>query len=278
MPYAGDVQRRNAENIGILSADFQRRHEANFAFGEAMSMYQNLPGLRGFWPLTVFDSLGNAVDTSGHGRLVTSGGDANYPAFGRSNAPFRGWAYNTAVSQGFFYRPDDPGMSITADESYIHDGSEGLTVGCWIYPVAWSDTYNAGLITKWSSGTAKSYALYINTPAGTRPTMAISSDGTVVDFETHSTNLSLTTWYFIAGRFTPSTEISVWVDDDKETNTSSIDDSIYDSSVSFNLMTLYSGTNYVFYGYMALAFVCATNLLDSYIFTLYHQTRAMFSK
>ena len=56
------VQIRNPEQIDLLLGDFQHRNEPNFAWRAVCSMFQALPGLRGFWPCSSLRyTLGNQV-------------------------------------------------------------------------------------------------------------------------------------------------------------------------------------------------------------------------
>lgn len=62
----------NAEQVDALAAHFPRRTEPNFAWGNAMSLMQNLPMLRGLWGFGSVDENGALIDQSGQGRLLSN--------------------------------------------------------------------------------------------------------------------------------------------------------------------------------------------------------------
>ncbi len=46
------TQKRNPENVDLLSADFAMRNEPNVAWGNVISALVNLPGVRAVWPMS----------------------------------------------------------------------------------------------------------------------------------------------------------------------------------------------------------------------------------
>jgi len=282
MPYTPDIQKRNAEMIGILSADFQRRYEANFHFGQACAMYQALPGLRGFWPCSSFDAQGNLIDLSGQGRTLTYAGTPDFYSSAYRPLPI----VHFDGTNDYFYRPDEPGLSITGTESVVNAVHKGLTFGCWVY---WGATmpsdagFDKGVIGKYySSANLRSYMIYGDNPTD-RYNFSISDDGTNVDGVGSGSalaDINQGEFQFVVARFDPSTEIKLWVSDGSVLNT--ITDSttyaeIDDNTSQFNIAAFDNGTASTRANILvSMAFVCCMALPDFYMFTLFHYTRAMF--
>jgi len=287
MPASGDIQRKNAEMEGILSSTFRRRHEQNYAFADAVSMYQALPGLRGFWPTSSFDASGWVYDLSGQGRTLSMAGT---PLYRGSTSGIRPYIEFDGTND-YLYRPDEPGTSITGTESLVASANQGLTLGCW---VSFRDTLpsdasaDKGVITKWlTSSDDRSYGLFGDNPtdrfmfyvssAGTGATSVVVGNGSAL------CDIDPLDWQFVAGRFDPGSELKIWVSTDSVlnsvTNTTSIPASIDDNGSQFNIAAYDDGASATRANILvAMAFLCCMELNDAYIFTLFQQTRAMFGK
>jgi hypothetical protein len=110
------TQEYRAESVENLSTAFPRRAETSFAWGNAISYYLGLPGLRAFWPMSSVNETGNVYDLSGQGRTLTNNNAATFGVYGlQSYATFNG------VNQ-YLSRADEAGLDITGE----------LTMGCWI--------------------------------------------------------------------------------------------------------------------------------------------------
>lgn len=260
------IQRRNAEMVQLLSADFQRRSEPQFALANVISTYLALPGLRGFWPMSNVDENGDTRDLSGENRTLTNN---NTAIFDFANLyPY----VELDGSTQYLDRGSESGLDITGTESYI--GTPGLTLGCWLSP----DTVpaaNIGFVSKYqTSGNQRSYLLY-QPPSG-RAGWIISSDGTATTSAFSNAFISTDVWSLIIGRFVPSTSVDIWLNNEKDTNTTSIPASIFNSSSAFEIGSYLGGFGN-FDGKIAFAFLCASALSDSIISNIYHQTRILFN-
>lgn len=145
----------------------------------------------------------------------------------------------------------------------------GLTVGGWFN----SDTAQAGdigLISKYNSTDNRSYMLYLNDSV---PEFCVSSDGAAVTTVTSDYVMDNDYWFFLAGRWTPSTELSVFVNGNITTNTTSIPASIFKSSIALKIGAV--DTAY-FDGKGSLCFVCKYALPDILIKSIYETTKPMF--
>jgi hypothetical protein len=114
--------------------------------------------------------------------------------------------------------------------------------------------------------------------AGDPVGFAISDTGAAFSIG-YSTTYSINTWQFFAGRFNDAAagaEIAVWNNGEK-TTTATARNSIFNSN-----SPLYIGSHTAgaapYTGYASLVFLCASALSDAAVFSIYQQTRALFSK
>lgn len=226
------------------NSDYRRLYNPAHAWGDAISMYLGLPQLRGFWPMSSVNEVGNVYDLSGQGRTVGPTGTVTQGVDGL--VPYTQFDGTT----GQLTRSDEAATSITG----------ALTLGCWVYfdsvPVG------SGLIGKWTP-----YAIY---SSGASFRFAVFS-GSIIAAERAS--FATGQWLFAAGRYTPSTELKLWYNNETYTNTTSIPASIADTAVPFGMGRI--GIGY-FPGRITLAFLCAAALSDETISTLYDFTRPLF--
>lgn len=269
MTGGGVLSPRNDQLVDALGADFQRRYEASFAWRVACSMYQALPGLRGFWPTSAFGSTGQAFDLSGNGRTLTYNGDPEYNYVGL--APY----LECDGTGDYLSRADEAGLDIIGNESYVGAAAQGLTLGLWIWwDVVTINTFD-GIIGKWGGVGQRAYNL-LAFEGATRPYLGISVDGTAQTLVVHPTTPVIDTWYFLAGRFDPSAQISIFLNDVPEDNAVAIPATIFNSNAAFEIMRRASGAGTETTGRCSFAFLCAAALSDAQILGLFHQTKAMF--
>lgn len=118
----------NRNDIAFKSniTDFQRRGEPNFAWQKVLSMYTLLPGLRGFWPMSLFDSSGNCLDASPNAHTLTYSGNPRYCLDGL--APYLKFG-----GTDYLIRADEADFDIIGTEGYVNSNLRGLTIGGWFY-------------------------------------------------------------------------------------------------------------------------------------------------
>lgn len=259
------MQERNVEQVRLLSADLQPRYEPNFAWKSCVSQYQVLTGLRGFWPLGSTGSLGNAVDFSQQTRILTKNGDPLYGYTGLIP-----WVYFDGAGD-YFTRADEAGLDTLGTEAYMHADYRGMTVGGWF---KFDDGTPAGaeyMMSKRAGAGNISWYLAHN-PGGT-VNFIVSDDCTALEAAT-SVGTTGTDWVFVAGRFDPSAEVAVFLNSEKVTTPTAMA-SVCNSTADFNISGYNNGTA-LMTGYASLCFLSAAMLSDGIIYSLYHQSRAMF--
>jgi hypothetical protein len=265
---------RNDQTIDQLKSEFQETYDSSFAWESAISAYLGLPFLRGFWPTSAVSSTGALIDLAGDKNPSAQGG-ANCTIWGNS-VPC---VDLESGSSQYYYRADAADFDILGTETYIASGRRGLTCGAWVQLEDLGTT--KGVISKYDETTCAqdgSYLLYITSSNEAR--FLVSGDGSTSYTTTIATpTLASGDWNFIAGRFDPSTEIKVWLNEDTNVNTTSIPASIHNSATSFLLgaYTTAAGTVGAFFdGKMSMMFLCAGYLEDAIVRRLYYRTRPMF--
>jgi hypothetical protein len=271
------IQVRNAELVSLLSPDFQLRNEPNHAWVNAVAGMQMLPGLRGLWSMSAYDSSGNAQDQSGHGHVLTYNGNPKYGYTGL--APY----IDLDGAGDFLERADEADLDITGTEAYVLH--PGLTLGGWWYP---EDNASLDmLITKAGGAGNRSYFLAFDGTAAGPPadvvTFGISDDGTnyatVNSATTRAIACAINTWHFVAGRFNDAlagAELSIWLNGE-QTTAATARNSIFSGNAALRVGD-YAPGGFALTGNASLVFLCASALSDAAVFSIYQQTRALFAK
>lgn len=264
----GQSQTRNAELVRLLSADFQPRYESAFAWSRAASLHLLLPGLRGFWPMSAFDSSGNAQDQSGHAHHLTYNGNPQYTF--RALHPYI--AFDGAGD--YLARADEADLDITGTEAYVVAAARGMTQGGWFY-FDNAASGNERIMTK--RGDASNISWFMGRIAAGVAVFAVTSDGTAGTLASVSSTATVGAgaWTFIAGRFDPSTTLDVWVNGAQATNAAAIPASIFSGNGPFQVSG-YNGATELMTGRAALCFLCAAALSDTQISSIFNATRALF--
>lgn len=262
------AQVRNSEQIDILSTDFIRRNEATVAWGKAISMFLMLPGLRGFWPMSPSNDGGNTYDLSGQLRTLTYNGNPTYNLMGL--APYIAFD----GTGDFLNRVDEAGLDILGNETHMATAIRGLTVGGWFYPTA--TTNLAGYIAKYTNVAATSaFALHQSTSVANSVRFVVYSGGSNYPALSAANAGSLNTWHFFAGRYVPSTTVSVFTDGTFVDYAVAIPATLTNSTADLEIGRLAGALAY-YTGYASLCFLCAAALPDRIVRALYHHTRSLF--
>ena len=257
---------RNDEAFNRLLSEFQQTNDGSFAWESAISAAMYLPALRGLWPMSswgtslVYDLSGNVLS------LTNSGAQADAS---NGNIPCANFA---SAGSDRLYRSDEAALDILGTEAYVTSAYRGLTMGTWLR--ATTSPADMMIMGKWAySGNERSYNLRFN--ASSQPAAYISVDGTASTIEAHSTAVVHSEWHFVCMRFDPSANLAIWLDDNKEENTTSIPASINNSTADFEIASFNNGESY-FDGRISLAFLCAAALSDAAVRRLYYRTRPAF--
>ena len=141
-----------------------------------------------------------------------------------------------------------------------------------------SNTFpNEAIVTKGSSAVPTySFGLHRNNPNNTIRFEVWNGGVNYYIDSTEVTNAN--TWYFVCGRYKPSTSVTVTVNETHRSLTSGIPASINDVTAYLTLGARIAagGFNLYYTGRMSMVFLCASYLGDEVVQMLYSQTRAMF--
>lgn len=224
--------------------------------GDVFGAFMMANGLRGFWPFSSTDQNLNPIDASGQARTLTNNGTIVYGTIG--NIPYG--IFNG--SSQWLSRADEAGLDITAN----------LTFGAWMY----ANTNGTLYMPMGKFGASGNYSYCIQRLAANQYQANISGNGTAQFAAVFPTVSTPAKWEFIVARYTPSTELAIFMNGVKFVNTTTVPASVFSGNGNFAIGRWDGGTAQYFPGRVALPFLCAAALPDDVIQTMYRITRVFF--
>jgi hypothetical protein len=242
----------------------------------AVGMLQMFPGLRGLWPLGIYNASSEAIDRSGNGLSLTRGGTAvsDLADAGATLAPktfFGDGASNLS-------RADEAAFDILGTEAYVRPSQNlrGLTIGMWVRLNAIGAVRVA--MSKWASSNF-SYTLSADNGSGNN-TFFVSGNGTTSVGVTNSGSpLAAESWLFVCGRYRSEVpDVKVWMNEVSNTNATSIPSALFDGTAAFRIGQRADGTDGIGLngGRGSLAFLCHAAVPDIFIDTYFQATAPLF--
>lgn len=213
----------------------------------------NLPGLRGYWPMSAVDFLGNAKDHS-----------AGSSDLSRSGTPKFGYDGNGFVQTGNatdYLAGSVSAQTVTGVEVWMDPLIRGVTVGCWVN-VSSTPASQAGMVSRQSGAGQRSFMLLWSSSDVAH--FFVSNDGSAT-VSVASAAQGLSMWHFVVGRFTPSTEIAIFVDGIKSINTTSIPASLFVGTSPFEVGRINTTAAQILDGKIRDVFLCSSILSDELI-------------
>lgn len=263
--------KQNDELIEGLTPYFQRRNEPNFAAGNSISLFSNMPGLRLFCPMSSSDENGDAYDLSEQDRTLTIA--AGNPKYGAGTGSVEPWIRLDGVGD-YLSRADEAGLRITGTEADIAATNNGMFCGAW---VRFENNIGAQEViqAKWVTGTNDRSWLLERTAAGAAD-FSISSTGLAVTSTVSLAGALITpgTYKFVWGMFDPSANVYVGVNDQYNV-AASADASIFSGAAQFTVGARGAGLGLAT-GRFSHVFLSAMYLPIVYPLMYYYQTKAMF--
>jgi len=260
---------RMQKQINLLNAQVKELKEREstpqylFGWSGIISAIMAMPGLRGFWPMSVNRDQGVPNDLSNTGMPLTRNGTPSLTY----SIPSKGAVIPNAIFQSaggdYYSRADQADLDITGTDNGIGPSNRGITVGC----LAWADAFTAtmGLVSKWAAtGNQRSYLLNWQTTG--ELTFSVTSDGTAATIKTatSSTAFVIDKWVFTVGRFIPSTEVNIFANGVWTPNTSSIPASAHSGTADLQVGAYNIGTQ-LLDGRIGFAFLSAIPAPDAVI-------------
>jgi hypothetical protein len=262
-----DLRRR----IGAIEArETMSRTAPEVAWSVTISAFQNIQGLRGLWTMANVDDSGDILDVSGHNSTLTNASVSLQRASGNDRRHYG--VFDGTASSDQLSAADSAIFDILGTESYFGANMRGLTMGGWFRPLD-LQSGNIFLSCKWgSSATNRSYSLYHNSDDAI---FGVHDTSDTLFTVTSTGTFAVGAFRFVVGRFDPSTEIAVFVDGAKTTNTTSIPASLKNSTAGISLGARDDGNNN-FDGQIGICFLAASLLPDAVVTSLYEVSRGHY--
>lgn len=225
-------------------------------WGEFGGMILGLPELRGYWPLGHRNAAGQTYDQSGQGRVLSMSGT---PTTGYLNNVVPYHIFN-GVNQ-YLTRADENDLDITG----------GLTIGGWF-----NFGRSGGIEFMFGKTGAANLSYTLGKSAGDIPNFNVSATGAAAITVSSLSAVSLNAWYFIVGRYTPSTELAIWQNNVKNTNVVGIPAALFSGTGVLGVGAYIAGAIQYLQGYVANLFLCADSLPDVTINRLWRISRVFY--
>lgn len=260
-----DFQLKTSRTLKQIDARLDRQNGNQYSpsLGEFYATFLGLPGLRGFWPLSSVDNTGAIIDLSGQNRTLSNSG-APPPVYTIAASGLYGY-YSLNGTSAYLSRASEAGLTVTG----------ALTVGGWYQTN--SLTAAGGLHTKSDGVTPNNNnweLLFRGDLAGDPVQFNVANVAST--YTVNSTNtVAQSAWFFAVGRYTPSTEVAVFLDNIKTVNTTGIPASINSSTAQFSLGSRNAGV--LLAGVVGPGqFLCAGAMSDELINYLWMRTAPIF--
>ena len=169
----------------------------------------------------------------------------------------------------YLSRPNEENIDITG----------ALTIGVWIWCGNYCTGREVGIVSRWIEGTDdRQFAIYKD--ANDKFVFAVSSLGTavsVVSVDDDGDRYEAGKWLYIVGRYTPSNELALFINNHWYLNTTSIPASLHSPAITEVSLDFgrYNADHY-FVGRMTHGFLCAYAVPDNFIEANFGHVRAMF--
>ena len=235
------------------------RRESDANWGAVIGRHLALPNLRALWPMNNPGNAGEMLDMSGHSRQLTWGAGAS------------AGLYNNRILYANFN--GTTAHLLCASEAAFNTTTIPISWGGWF----WFNSVASQqvVLSKWDTAAQRSWGMDMLNGSPNTFRAYISSTGADSQVVTSSVAPSTNAWYHIVARFTPSTELAIFVNGVKSTLTSSVFASIFSSTAQVRVSSYASGAGFL-NGRAALCFFCANALPDSLIAGLYRSARFFF--
>ncbi len=215
-------------------------------------VFVRLPGLVAYWPMGM-RAAGSVTDHTGNGFTLSQTGTCPVGYDGNSFAH---------IGNGTNYVSNSSAqLGLSGLETWVSSSMRGLTLGGW-FMIDALPSINSGLVTRFGVVTNYGYALALQASGAVFG--IISSNGSATFFA-QSPVTTLGVWHFLALRFTPSTEVAVFVDGDKTVNSTAIPASMFVSSQALEVGRYQADNTRITHGKSRDVFVCASALSDALI-------------
>jgi len=232
---------------------------------ELTPVFQRFCALREYWSMArcntthILGDCGNNLSQNGTPRMTHDG-----------LVP-----YVDLTGAAHLFHADAAVFDILGTEAFTDAASRGLTIGGWF----WLDSLaaEAGLLSKWDWTTNnRAYQLIYHQPAGNFR-FDTSNTGAATATTTTSTayTLAISQWYFVVGRYDPSTSADIHVNGIWDYNLVGSPVSLFNSGAQVQVGAHDGGADELD-GRVSSVFVCAAQLTDQVINHAFQATRGLY--
>src|SRR3990167_1302901 len=223
---------------------------------DLISPFLALPEVRAVWAFSSVNESGALFDLSGQARTLT----ANGALVRLISASFVNYAQLDGAAD-YYSRADEGGLSITGSATYVG----------WFL----NDTISAGVAALVSKGTGTETTTSYQIVRSTASLLASVGSGTASNTLSSSMLLTASQWFYSALVYSPSAELSIYHNLVKSSLTSCVIGSLTDNAAAFTLGAFSTPANY-HSGRITIGALCAKNLPDILIQSVFQQTRSFF--
>lgn len=228
--------------------------------GDVLGAVLAMPALRGVWLMSSCEPGGNVEDQSGQARELTANGS---PQFGED--AFLPYVDLNGSTQ-YLSRADETALDIQGDEGEVLDAHKGLTIGAVCYFDNEASHVEAVVTKGFASASNSAYWLDRRWDGMAR---FLVGDGSFWQYAQSTSAVGAEEWVSLIGRFNPSDEVALFVNDTKYTDTVGIPLTLLDVSSDFTVGTYANADGYFLDGRVALMWICAANVRDAVLMKYY---------
>lgn len=229
-----DMQLAEMLRAAMKRIDALERLEMGDVMHRAVNAALTMPGVVGVW----LGNLDRDVAGSNPGVVDVTGTQigmvkVNSAAIGiDSNRPYLHYMEFPGTNEAFSIGSTSNNR-ITGTEGIMASGLAGLSFAAWAQFDNAASAVEPYISLWYESADLRGYRIHRNASGYIQFDVSSAGTAATVKSATHTTPTGSAEWVFTAGRFTPSTEMAVWRNLEKVTNTSSIPASIFQSSGDF---------------------------------------------
>ena len=244
------------------------------------SILLSVPQFRAGWTMAQVDyAAATQANALGTGYPLANNNVATFGADG--SAPYCEFdGTNQYLSRA------DGGAANWADvigtETYVPAAQQGLTFGGWFYfDRLTNQEFLIGKSTAAAAATSSYWLEFRGDQAGDPFDLNISNGAAITTIRlTRATAPVAGEWYYVVGRFDPSTELKIYVGNggplETAANLAAIPAALNDSAADFTIASLSAGGGRWLDGKASCCFLCAGALPDTWITCIYSQFRSIF--
>lgn len=236
----------------IGQAATQIKRIADLMSASQKDVFVRLPALMGYWPMGIRSLTGDVVEHSGTGTDLVEQGSCP--------VGFDGNSY-VHLGDGANYLWSSPAGQIDGSETFVSSSINGLTLGGW-FLIETIPTDTVGLISRAVAPPDFGYNLGLTVDM--EPRFQASGNGSAVPF-VEASAIPTDQWIFLAARFSPSTELAIFVNSNKDVETVAIPAALNVSAQRFEIGRYAADDDRVVHGKVRDVFLCAAALSDETI-------------